>query len=299
LQSLVYELQRSIDFHHREEPGAARIGSMLLCVDVDQVSGLEGYLQRALNLPVTLCDPFKGILYSDTQFNPEYLHHVGPAFAPAVGLALRALEEVPQAPSLDLSITGAESRMAKSAPRRLMWALGISILLVIITAIASFSLGRVLKQRQDELDRAKADLERVIQLEQESTTAARRAKEALSIVQVRGLPWSDILFQISEFRPKEVWFVNLSTDSSNVLSLTGSAFTADSVATLMDSLTQSELFTMPDRTYIQKDTSEGRLLVKFQIKVQVTPPKAPAPAVAPATAAGPASTSPKPAGGTQ
>jgi len=272
LQSLLFEIQRSLDFYHREARGAGRVERLVLCVDGERLRGLDRFLERDLGLPVSLCEPFRSIYYSDVQFNPEYLARVGPAFAPAVGLALRELEEVPQAPRMDLSVTGLESVLAKAAPRWLTWALGISIFLVISAVAAFWQLGRVLQARQQELTTAKAELVRVSRIEEEYTLAARRAQEAQAIVQLRGLPWSDILFQVSEFIPKGVWLTNLTTDAGNLLSLEGGALSADSVATLMDSLTHSALFEAPRMTFIQKDTSGRQMVVKFQIKVLVRPP---------------------------
>jgi type IV pilus assembly protein PilM len=283
LQSLVYELRRSLDFYHREAPAAGRVERVVLSADGSRLRGLDRYLETNLGLPVSMCQPFQGVAHSNSRVNSEYLRQVGPAFASAMGLALRALEEVPQAPRLDLSDTGAESRLAKVAPRWLTWALGISILLVVITSIASFLVGGVVQKRQQLLAASKAELARVTELERERTSAARRAEEAQHLVQLRGLPWSEILFQVSEFIPQGVWLTNLGTESGNVLSLEGVALSADSVATLMDSLTRSALFSGPRMTSIQKDTSGRHALVKYQMKVTVTqpPPEARAPAGAP------------------
>jgi type IV pilus assembly protein PilM len=272
LPSLLYELRRSLDFYHREAPRSAQVERIVLSADAERLKGLDGYLEASLGLPVSLCQPFQGVLNSNPQLSPEHLARVGPAYASATGLALRALGEVPQAPCLDLSDTGVESRLAKVAPRWLTYALGISIAMVVAACLGYLLTGRALNTRERLLAASKAELARVAQLEQERTSAARRVQEARAIVELRGLPWSDILFQVAEFMPEGVWLTNLQVDSGNTLTMAGLALSADSVATLMDSLTRSRLFAGPRMTFVQKDTAGRRPLVRYQIKVTVTQP---------------------------
>jgi len=300
LPAMLYEIQRSLDFYHREVPQAARVERVVLCADTDQLRGLDSYLERNLGLPVSISDPFLGIHYSDAQFNPDFLAKAGAAFTPTVGLALRALEEVPQAPRMDLSVTGPDSILAKAAPKRLTWALVFSVILVVAALITAVQLSRALGERKRELAVAKEELNRITVVARERTTAAQRAQEAQEMVQMRGLPWSGILQQVAEFMPQGSWLTNLSTESANLLSFEGGALSADAVATLMDSLAQSPLFQFPHMTYVQKDTTKSRPIVKFQIKVQVAPPLPPVPRGAQAApTAGPPGGGPLPPGGGQ
>jgi len=271
-QSLVYEIQRSLGFYHREAPNAARVERMVVCVDPEKVRDLKSYLESNLGLPVGLGEPFKDILYSDTRFNPDLLARVGPAYGPAMGSALRMIEDTPRAPLMDLSITGAESKMAKVAPKWLIYALAASLLLVVSVLVGTLAVNRAVQKRQSELSVAKQELVRVARQEQERTSAAKRAQEAQSIVQLRGLPWSDILFQVSSSMPERVWLTNLGVDSGNALALEGIAGSASSVATLMESLTRSPLFSGPEMSSITKDSSGARSLVRYQVKVVLTPP---------------------------
>ncbi len=116
------------------------------------------------------------------------------------------------------------------------------------------------------------ELARVSEKEQARTAAAQRLQEAQRIVQVRGLPWSDILFQVSSFMPQGVWLGDLEVESGNVLALQGSALSATSVATLMDSLTRSPLFQGPQMSSLEEQTLGGQPLVKYQVKVLLNPP---------------------------
>jgi Tfp pilus assembly protein PilN len=223
-------------------------------------------------MPVRLGEPFKGVVYSDTRFNPDLLARVAPAYGPAMGLALRMMGEMPGAPQMDLSITGIESKMAKIAPKWLIYALTGCVLLVLAVLTGVLFVNRAVQKRQVELGAAKQELVQVSKEEQERTSAAKRVQEAQRIVQMRGLPWSDILFQVSDSMPQQVWLTGLNADAGNTLELDGVAASAASVATLMESLTRSPLFSGPQMTSITKDSARERSVVRYQVQVVLTPP---------------------------
>ena len=275
LGSLAYELGRSLDFYHREMPRAARVERLVLCGDVEQLSGIDGYLAESLKLPVSVCQPFEQMDHRASAFSPDGLTRIGPSFACAVGLALQAMGEAQDVSYLDLSDTGRESRLAKVAPRWLTGSLGVSIVLVVAALAASLAVGQVLGARKQALAQAKAELQRVAQIEQERARAARRAREAITLVELRGLPWSDILFQLSEFIPPGVWLTSLQAEGGNRLSLDGFALSADAVADFMELLARASLFANPQTTRIQKAVSRNRPVVRYQIKVAVVQPASP------------------------
>jgi Tfp pilus assembly protein PilN len=140
-----------------------------------------------------------------------------------------------------------------------------------------------LNRRQAELGTAKVELAQVSLEEQERMAAVSRIREAQSIVQVRGLPWSDILFHVSGSMPEGVWLTSLGVESGNSLALEGTALSATSVAVLMEALTRSPLFVNPEMRSIQKDTSvASHTLVRYQVRTQLVPPSlASSPAAAP------------------
>ncbi len=272
LGSLTYELGRSLDFYHREMPRAARVERLVLCGDVERLPGIDTSLADSLKLPVSVCQPFDRMEHRASAFAPDHLARVGPSFACAVGLALQAMGEAEEVSYLDLSDTGRESRMAKVAPKWLTGALGVSIILVIAALVSSLAVGQVLGARKQALAQARAELERMAQIEQEHTRAARRAQEAITLVELRGLPWSDILFQLSEFIPRGVWLTSLQAEGGSRLSLDGMALSADSVADFMEFLANAPLFANPQRTRIQTAAGSSRSLFRYQIKVTVVQP---------------------------
>jgi type IV pilus assembly protein PilM len=289
--SFAFEIQRSIDFYHREAPAAARVERVVLCADMDQLPELDRRLEETLGLPVSLCEPFNGISYSDRRFNPASLSRLGPGCSAAVGLALRGLEEAPpadgeegpQAPRIDLASAGPEAKLARAAPRWLTRGLVASVALVLVVLTGWISLHRSLARRQAELAAARSELAAVSQEEQERISAARRAEEARRIVQLHGLPWSDILLHVSASMPDQVWLTSVRVESGNTLRLEGYALSASSVATLMESFARSPLFSGPQMSSIVKQTVGPSTVVKYEVKVGVTPPVPPTPAAATAT----------------
>jgi len=64
---------------------------------------------------------------------------------------------------------------------------------------------------------------------------------------------------------------SLGVESGDVLALEGSALSASSVATLMDSLTRSPLFQGPQMSSLQKENIGSQPIIKYQVKVLLTP----------------------------
>lgn len=272
LDTLLFEIQRSLDFYHRESPVSGRVERVVLCGDTERLSGLDSRFSSLLKLPVSYGKPLEGYFYNESQIKPEYLAQMGSNFAPAVGLALGMMGEVPQAPLMDLSTADPEGLIAKAAPRRLSFALWVSIIMVVLAFIACMGIERTIRVKQQRLENAKRQLLIVTNEEAERKRAAEAVLAAQAIVQVRGLPWSRVLDQISAFTPTQVGLTSLGTDNRNVLTLQGDARNLDGVANLMDSLTRSTLFRSPQFTSTQQSSGSTTTAVKFQIKVKVKPP---------------------------
>ena len=56
-----------------------------------RIATLDGALADAAGVPVEISNPFRNIAVSDSRFDPEYVEHLAPKMAVAVGLALRGL----------------------------------------------------------------------------------------------------------------------------------------------------------------------------------------------------------------
>jgi type IV pilus assembly protein PilM len=85
---LAMELYRSVDFYNANA-GEEKITKMYVSGGCCKTSFLLEAIQRRLNVPVEIINPFQKILCPNSQFVPEYLKDVGPHVTVAVGLAMR------------------------------------------------------------------------------------------------------------------------------------------------------------------------------------------------------------------
>jgi len=86
-ETLAMELYRSVDFYN-SNAGEDKITKMYVSGGCCKTPFLLDAIQKRLNVPVEIIDPFQKIICSDKQFVPGYLKDVGPHVTVAVGLAM-------------------------------------------------------------------------------------------------------------------------------------------------------------------------------------------------------------------
>ncbi len=67
------------------------IDRIILSGGSSRIATLADALGEATGVPVEVCNPFRNITVPDSRFDPEYIEHLAPKMAIAVGLALRGL----------------------------------------------------------------------------------------------------------------------------------------------------------------------------------------------------------------
>ncbi len=87
-ESLVTEIQRSIDFFSATSVNAD-ITRVYLAGGGSQLVTLVNALERRLEVPVQVVNPFKSLKIDDTKFDMKWLNRVAPIAGVAVGLGLR------------------------------------------------------------------------------------------------------------------------------------------------------------------------------------------------------------------
>ena len=87
-ESLVTEIQRSIDFFAATSVNAD-ISKVYLTGGGSQMVTLVNSLERRLEVPVQVVNPFKGISVDEKKFDVKWLNKMAPTAAVAVGLGLR------------------------------------------------------------------------------------------------------------------------------------------------------------------------------------------------------------------
>ena len=88
-RELSLEIQRSFDYF-ASTPESERIGKIVLSGGSAKLTGIEEFLASSWGVPVELARPFSGIDCDSAGLSDSELQEIGPLFAVAVGLALRA-----------------------------------------------------------------------------------------------------------------------------------------------------------------------------------------------------------------
>ena len=87
-ETLAIEIRRSLDFYN-SNASEGKIAKVFLsggCAKIDMLTDAVG---ERLGLPVELLNPIQKIMFSDKEFDPEYLQEIGPLVTVALGLATR------------------------------------------------------------------------------------------------------------------------------------------------------------------------------------------------------------------
>jgi type IV pilus assembly protein PilM len=87
-ETLALEMRRSLDFYNTNA-SEEKIKAIYLSGGGSKASNLIEAVSTRINLPVELLDPFHKVKYSEKDFDPEYLHEIGPLVVVAMGLATR------------------------------------------------------------------------------------------------------------------------------------------------------------------------------------------------------------------
>ncbi len=87
-ETLALEMRRSLDFYNTNT-GEGKITTIYLSGGGAKVANLVEAVSTRLGLPVEQFNPFLKIKYNEKDFDPEYLHEIGPLVAVAMGLATR------------------------------------------------------------------------------------------------------------------------------------------------------------------------------------------------------------------
>jgi type IV pilus assembly protein PilM len=85
---LAAEMRRSCEFYAASAPDRT-IDRVVMSGGCARLPNLASALSEALELPVEIANPLRGIQADSRRFDPSYLEYVAPRMAVAVGLALR------------------------------------------------------------------------------------------------------------------------------------------------------------------------------------------------------------------
>ena len=89
-ESLAQEVQRSLDFFSATSSDE-KVQAVYIAGGVSKTIQVKEALERRLSMPVEVLDPFRQVVVNEKDFDPEYIHSIGPNFPVAVGLAMRRM----------------------------------------------------------------------------------------------------------------------------------------------------------------------------------------------------------------
>lgn len=89
-ENLAQEVQRSLDFFAATSADE-KVQKLFVAGGVSRSPDVIAALERRLDIPVELLNPFQAIAVDEKSFDPEYIEAVGPLMTVAVGLAMRRL----------------------------------------------------------------------------------------------------------------------------------------------------------------------------------------------------------------
>jgi type IV pilus assembly protein PilM len=93
MEVVAMEIQKTFDFYRAtSEDGGVHVQKILLSGGGSKMTRLPEELEKRLEMPVEILDPFRQIKVDTRKFDPNYLSEIMPEMAVAVGLAMRGVE---------------------------------------------------------------------------------------------------------------------------------------------------------------------------------------------------------------
>jgi Tfp pilus assembly PilM family ATPase/Tfp pilus assembly protein PilN len=297
VDELVLELQRSLDFYHREMRVGEPVSSMQLTLDTTQFGGLDQYLSAQLGMPVETHHPFDRIRSDPARLAPDFLEEVGQSFTTAFGLALHQVDdellfrdlpshvtavvdvaELPDIPRIDLSTREKEKRALTVSHRALLVSLGISLFVALFLNFAAMVFNSYATQRQDALDKVEAELVRVNQQIQQQQALLDQVTAAMGKAREKGPPYAQVLLELASAMPPNAWITSFGKEPDGSLRIEGKALSPFIVATTMRRIGRSGLAHVPKLISMRRETEKGEMFhFEMRVPTSFSAPSPPAP----------------------
>ncbi|MCS6859010.1 MAG: pilus assembly protein PilM [Abditibacteriales bacterium] len=283
VEELALELQRSLDFYHREMHTGELVSHIQLALDTTQFRDLERFLSEQLGMPVETRHPFAHVPYNTARIAADFLEEVGPSFTTAFGLALHDVddalilqpaagdgatvvrpEQVREIPRIDLSTREREKVMLRLSHRGLLISVGISILIALFLNFAAGVANSFTAQRQSELTKVEAELTQVTQRIKQQQTLVDQMTAAMGKAREYGPPYAQTLIRLSAAMPSGTWITSLSRGADGHTRIVGKAVSPFVIANTLRQLGKANL---PGTPRLISMSREGDLFA-FDIQVQ-------------------------------
>jgi len=269
---LYSEITHCFRFFQNQFPRSA-VERVILAADHPQGDMVVSHLAEQLQVPVELGRP------DQTLTLPAGVDAEAAATSRALALALiqgtakTALRE--SQVLFPLNLIPPSSTMWR--PARPYIKLGVAAVAVILAAglLWAWSLGNKIREREVRLAAAKAEIER-LQPDLDALRAAQATELALyseierqtaRIARERAVRWSQILVDISDRLPRDMWLTRLSSPDSSKMMLSGLATNRETIPNAIQSLGGSPYLQNVRLSSLTKDDtySPGGVVIRYQV----------------------------------
>jgi Tfp pilus assembly PilM family ATPase/Tfp pilus assembly protein PilN len=273
---LYSELTHCFRFFQHQFPRAS-VQRVVLAADHSQADLIASHLAEQLQLPVEL-----GRLDTEIRL-PSGVDAETAVTSRALSLALvrgSAVSALRESELLfPINLVPPSSTMWR--PVRPYLKVGIAALVVLLVGavIWATSLGNKIGAREKNLTSTRAEMQRL-----EPELAALRAAQATElalyteverqtarIARERAVRWSQILVDVSERLPRDMWLIRLSSPDSSRLGLTGLATNRETIPDAIKSLGSSPYLENVRLGSLTKDDTyaAGSLVIRYQVNAQL------------------------------
>jgi Tfp pilus assembly PilM family ATPase/Tfp pilus assembly protein PilN len=273
---LYSELTHCFRFFQHQFPRAS-VQRVVLAADHSQADLIASHLAEQLQLPVEL-----GRLDTEIRL-PSGVDAETAVTSRALSLALvrgSAVSALRESELLfPINLVPPSSTMWR--PVRPYLKVGIAALVVLLVGavIWATSLGNKIGAREKNLTNTRAEMQRL-----EPELAALRAAQATElalyteverqtarIARERAVRWSQILVDVSERLPRDMWLIRLSSPDSSRLGLTGLATNRETIPDAIKSLGGSPYLENVRLGSLTKDDTyaAGSLVIRYQVNAQL------------------------------
>lgn len=269
---LYSEMNHCFRFFQNQFPRTA-VQRVLITLDHPQAPLLASHLAEQLQLPVELARPDERMELPKQTDQQAAVETRSLTLALLRGAALTARRENDLL--FPVNLIPPSSTMWR--PARPYIKLGIAALVVLLASaiVWTYSLANKIKEIEKRLSITQAEITR-LEPELEALRAAKATELALyseverqtaRIARERAVHWSQILVDISDRLPRDMWLTRLSSPDASKISMTGISTNRETIPNAIDSLGSSPYLQNSRLGSLTKDDvyAPGSIVIRYQI----------------------------------
>lgn len=289
---LFSELSHCVRFYQNQFPSRA-VQRVIVAADHPKAEVVTSHLAEQLQLPVTLGRPGSDFRLPVEVDDKAALAARALTFALLRGTALAAVGEGEAL--FPINLLPAASTLWR--PVRPYLKLGIAALVVLLagTLIWGRSLKNTIDGQEKRLSSVNMDIAR-LEPQLEALRAAKATEQALRneveretarIARERAVRWSQILVDVSERLPQDMWLTQLTSPDSSKISIMGIATNRETIPNAIEALASSPYLSSVALSSLSKDEvyAPGQAVIRYQINARLLRGLLPEPLPAAAPAA--------------